>query len=96
VGVQISAQQPAISPAQEKWLGALVKDLQAHRGRSAIMPGEYQPAIVHALAHAMNDALGNIGKTVFYTDPVACQSNQPCGVSPRAWCGTWRIMRRKC
>ena len=71
LGVQISAQQPAISPAHEKWLGALVKDLQAHRGRSAIMPGEYQPAIVHALAHAMNDALGNIGKTVFYTDPVA-------------------------
>jgi len=25
---------------------------------------------VHALAHAINQALGNIGKTVFYTEPV--------------------------
>ena len=71
LGVQVSAEQPSISLAQEKWLGALVKDLQDHRGRSAIIAGEYQPAAVHALAHAINDALGNIGKTVFYIDSVA-------------------------
>ena len=30
-------------------------------------------AVVHALAHAMNDALGNVGHTVLYTAPAAAQ-----------------------
>ena len=45
---------------------AIAKDLQAHRGRSLVVAGEYQPAAVHALAHAMNEALGNVGTTVTY------------------------------
>ena len=52
------------------WLDALAKDLQAHRGAAVIIPGEYQPAAVHALCHAMNDALGAVGKTVSYSDPI--------------------------
>jgi molybdopterin-containing oxidoreductase family iron-sulfur binding subunit len=52
------------------WLDGLLKDLQAHRGASAIIAGDAQPPLVHALAHAMNAALGNAGKTVLYTDPV--------------------------
>ena len=35
-----------------------------------MIAGDHQPPVVHALAHAMNDTLGNVGKTVFYTDPV--------------------------
>ncbi len=53
-----------------KWLEALVRDLQKHRGASLIMAGDSQPAAVHALTHAMNQALGNAGKTVVYTDPL--------------------------
>ena len=49
---------------------AIVQDLQAHRGSSVVIAGDHQPPVVHALAHAMNQALGNVGKTVFYTDPV--------------------------
>ena len=56
----------ATSPLAEKWLAAIAKDLQDHRGRSVVMAGEYQPAAVHALAHAINQALGNIGTTVTY------------------------------
>jgi molybdopterin-containing oxidoreductase family iron-sulfur binding subunit len=52
------------------WIPALVRDLQSHRGTSLMIAGEQQPPEVHALAHAMNDALGNVGKTVHYTDPV--------------------------
>ncbi len=44
-----------------------VKDLQAHRGRALVVAGETQPPAVHALAHAMNAALGNVGTTVVYT-----------------------------
>ena len=48
-------------------MGPLVKDLQAARGRSLVIAGEGQPPAVHALAHAMNAALGNVGATVVYT-----------------------------
>ncbi len=54
----------------QKWLGAVAKDLQAHRGRSIVIAGEYQPAAVHHLAHAMNQALGNIGATVSYVPTI--------------------------
>jgi molybdopterin-containing oxidoreductase family iron-sulfur binding subunit len=45
-------------------------DLAAHSGSSAVIPGDHLPPSVHALAHAMNAKQGNVGKTVFYTDPV--------------------------
>ena len=51
-------------------LGKLVADLMAHQGSSLFIVGDHQPPAVHALAHAMNAKLGNVGKTVFYTDPV--------------------------
>ena len=47
-------------------MAAIAKDLQAHRGRSVVMAGEFQPAAVHALAHAINQSLGNVGATVTY------------------------------
>jgi MoCo/4Fe-4S cofactor protein with predicted Tat translocation signal len=52
------------------WTQAVAKDLAAHRGSSVVIAGEEQPPAVHALAHAMNAALGNVGKTVYYTEPL--------------------------
>ena len=52
------------------WIAALAKDLQEHKGKSIVIAGSNQPPIVHALAHAMNSALENVGKTVTYTDPL--------------------------
>ncbi|HEY0097424.1 MAG TPA: TAT-variant-translocated molybdopterin oxidoreductase [Pyrinomonadaceae bacterium] len=52
---------------------AIAKDLQAHRGRSIVVAGEHQPPAVHALAHAMNQSLGNVGQTVIHTDPIEAQ-----------------------
>jgi MoCo/4Fe-4S cofactor protein with predicted Tat translocation signal len=61
----------------DAWMRALAGDLQAHRGRSLIVAGEAQPPAVHALAHAMNAALGNVGRTVVYTQVAEAQpSNQ--------------------
>ncbi len=54
----------------EAWFNALVEDLDAHRGSSLVVAGPDQPAIVHAVAHALNAELGNVGETVVYTDPV--------------------------
>nr|MBA3439910.1 TAT-variant-translocated molybdopterin oxidoreductase [Pyrinomonadaceae bacterium] len=56
--------------AHAEWIAAMVRDLQQFRGRSIIIAGSEQSPTVHALAHAMNAALGNVGTTVIYTDPV--------------------------
>ncbi|HLH06578.1 MAG TPA: TAT-variant-translocated molybdopterin oxidoreductase [Terriglobales bacterium] len=61
------------SSAQAEWISALSQDLLAHRGASAIIPGEHQSPAVHALAHAMNTVLGNTGRTVMYTDALEVQ-----------------------
>ncbi|MBZ5663474.1 MAG: TAT-variant-translocated molybdopterin oxidoreductase [Acidobacteriia bacterium] len=53
-----------------KFVSALVKDLQSHKGSSVIIAGDHQPPVVHAFAHWINQELGNVGNTVFYTDPV--------------------------
>jgi molybdopterin-containing oxidoreductase family iron-sulfur binding subunit len=57
-------------PEQQKFVAALAKDLQAHKGAAVVIPGDNQPPAVHALAHAMNSALGAVGNTVIYTDTV--------------------------
>ena len=49
---------------------AIWQDLQAHKGSSVVIVGDHQPPAVHALAHTLNQMLGNVRKTVFYTDPV--------------------------
>ncbi len=68
VGAPGSGGAPPGVPAE--WIAAVVKDLQGHRGTSLVIAGRYQSLAVHALAHAMNQALGNVGKTVTYTAPV--------------------------
>jgi MoCo/4Fe-4S cofactor protein with predicted Tat translocation signal len=56
------------------WLPAVAKDLQLHKSSSIVIAGDEQPPIIHALAHAANNALGNVGKTVFYSDPLEANS----------------------
>ncbi|MCI0354130.1 MAG: TAT-variant-translocated molybdopterin oxidoreductase [Acidobacteria bacterium] len=57
-------------PSPALWVKAVAADLEKHHGSSVVIPGEQQSPAVHALAHAMNQALGNVGRTVVYTDPV--------------------------
>ncbi|HVM97808.1 MAG TPA: 4Fe-4S dicluster domain-containing protein, partial [Candidatus Acidoferrales bacterium] len=42
-------------------------------GRCVVLAGKEQPAAVHALAHSMNEMLGNVGQTVFHTEPAEAQ-----------------------
>ena len=60
------ASAPALTDDMRRWITAVAADLQAHKGRSAIIAGDRQPAAVHVLARAMNEALGNTGSTVTY------------------------------
>jgi len=57
-------------PEHQKFVAAVVKDLEAHKGAAVVIPGDNQPPAVHALAHAMNAALGANGNTVVFTEPV--------------------------
>jgi molybdopterin-containing oxidoreductase family iron-sulfur binding subunit len=63
-----------ISNGESASFRSIVSDLQQFKGASIVIPGDEQSPVVHALAHAMNDALGNVGKTVFYTDPLEANS----------------------
>ena len=76
VGVAgVNAPAYAWTAEQQKYLAALAKDLKASGGKSAVLPGIYQDPSVTALALAINNALGNVGKTVFV-------SNQPINPVP--------------
>jgi molybdopterin-containing oxidoreductase family iron-sulfur binding subunit len=72
VAAAVGAQAGQAAPATEHndWIAALARDLSQHRGTSLVIPGEHQPPVVHALAHAMNQALGNVGKTVSFIEPI--------------------------
>ncbi|TVR94166.1 MAG: 4Fe-4S dicluster domain-containing protein [Trueperaceae bacterium] len=48
------------------WADALIDDLRSNAGRSLVLAGPEQAPVVHALAHAINDLLGNVGSTVRY------------------------------
>ncbi len=55
----------------EAWIAAMAKDLVEHKGKSLVVAGNNQSPMVHAIAHAMNAALGNVGETVVYSDPLS-------------------------
>jgi MoCo/4Fe-4S cofactor protein with predicted Tat translocation signal len=55
---------PPTSSSAPPWLSAVVQDLTSAKGRSIVVPGEFQPESVHLAAYAINAALGNTGKTV--------------------------------
>ncbi len=69
---------PGVGPAAaasnyQPWITPAANDLMAHRGACAVIPGDDQSAAVHALAHAINTSLGNIGQTVILTEPLEAE-----------------------
>ncbi len=58
-----------LTETEQKWAQVAAGDLAAHRGESLVIVGEAQPPAVHAIAHAINAHLGNLGKTVVFTAP---------------------------
>ncbi|MGI8770533.1 MAG: TAT-variant-translocated molybdopterin oxidoreductase [Acidobacteriaceae bacterium] len=58
------------SDGEAKFLQVAAADLKANGGKCVVIPGEQQSPEVHLAAIAMNQALGNVGKTVVYTATV--------------------------
>jgi MoCo/4Fe-4S cofactor protein with predicted Tat translocation signal len=51
------------------WVGPLVADLKRAGARAVVLVGETQPPAVHAIGHALNEALGAAGTTVVHAPP---------------------------
>jgi len=69
IGVSVpNAASSAQTGRAADWLAAVARDLKKNRGKSIVVAGETQPPAVHALTHAINAALENVGKTVYYTE----------------------------
>ncbi|MFH1568055.1 MAG: TAT-variant-translocated molybdopterin oxidoreductase [Gemmatimonadota bacterium] len=73
VTVRGAAAEPASGDAAG-WVGAVARDLQKHQGASVVIAGDHQAPTVHALAHAINEVLGNVGHTVHHTAPLEAVS----------------------
>ena len=68
--VESVARQIAADAGQNEWINALVRDLKNNHGSSIVIAGDQQSPAVHALAHQINQSLGNVGNTITYTDPI--------------------------
>ncbi|WP_434457505.1 TAT-variant-translocated molybdopterin oxidoreductase [Stutzerimonas urumqiensis] len=55
---------------RQRWIEAVARELQARAGRCLITAGERTPVDVQAAVHRLNRQLGNVGRTLYYTDPV--------------------------
>ena len=53
---------------KREWILECANDLKANAGASVILAGHRQPAAVHVIASLLNTALGNNGKTVFFSE----------------------------
>ena len=60
-------EQPGVDLALAESIAA---DLRADAQTALVVVGDAQPPEVHALGHAVNAALGSVGRTVTYTPPV--------------------------
>jgi MoCo/4Fe-4S cofactor protein with predicted Tat translocation signal len=58
--------KPDISKFDQKWLKEVAADLKKNRGNSLVVAGKKQPPVVHAMIMAINETLGNAGRSVIY------------------------------
>ena len=102
VARRLGAKQSGAEDAQElapykAWIDTVAADLQQHRGSSLVIAGEFQPPQVHALAHSMNQLLGNVGTTVVYAEPAEESSQPPAQAPSKSSRATWRkALSKRC
>ncbi|MCA9604430.1 MAG: hypothetical protein KC619_02475, partial [Myxococcales bacterium] len=66
IGRAVDGAFDALPEASQRWIEKLAADLVRDAGDTVVTVGWRQPFHVHALAHAINTALGNVGNTVHY------------------------------
>ena len=80
-GVAGAAEPAGLTEPETKWADAVGRDLKAHAGKGLVLVGEGLPPFVHALGHAINQGLGNIGEkgTVEFVVPVEASPGDQVG-----------------
>jgi molybdopterin-containing oxidoreductase family iron-sulfur binding subunit len=70
LGVAGAPRWGTLTDSAKAWLKPLAEDLKRAKGKSIVIAGEHQPASLHALVHAINAQLENLGKTVSLSAPL--------------------------
>jgi molybdopterin-containing oxidoreductase family iron-sulfur binding subunit len=65
-GLGVSGVSGSAPSGADSFLQAAIADLKAAGASALVVPGDHQSPAVHALAHAINAALGAVGTTVTY------------------------------
>jgi molybdopterin-containing oxidoreductase family iron-sulfur binding subunit len=60
----------SLSGYQQQWMKEIAKDLRSQPGNSIVLSGSHLPSAVQALSFAINDRLGNSGKTLSYIESI--------------------------
>jgi molybdopterin-containing oxidoreductase family iron-sulfur binding subunit len=60
-----------LSQRETDWVAMVARELETHQGRSLLTCGAHLPPAVQSLAPWANQRLGNVGRTVNYTEPLA-------------------------
>jgi molybdopterin-containing oxidoreductase family iron-sulfur binding subunit len=68
-----------LPPDMARWADAVAADLMHPPDGAAtlVLAGKAQSPSVHARIHQINQTLGNLGKTVFFIDPIPSQQTRP-------------------
>jgi molybdopterin-containing oxidoreductase family iron-sulfur binding subunit len=66
--VALAARLPLPAGVKPEWIAECANDLNANKGASVVLAGHRQPLAVHVIASLLNTALGNTGKTVFFSE----------------------------
>ncbi|HVS09224.1 MAG TPA: 4Fe-4S dicluster domain-containing protein, partial [Planctomycetota bacterium] len=72
------------SAEHREWVRAAAEDLRSAGTAALVLAGIAEPPAVHALAHAMNAALGAAGSTVDYLEPISAGSEGAAGAGEEA------------
>lgn len=70
----VDAPTPASDDKAAVWLNRAAAALRGAKGSGIVLAGAMQSVAVHEAVHRLNQALGNIGKTVAFADPVLPES----------------------
>jgi molybdopterin-containing oxidoreductase family iron-sulfur binding subunit len=70
-----TGQHPELKDNEIAWVDQVTRELRAHQGKALLAIGAYLPPAVQAQATVINERLGNVGKTVWYSEPVAFVPN---------------------
>jgi molybdopterin-containing oxidoreductase family iron-sulfur binding subunit len=66
---------------RDRWLFAVADDLRAHPGRSLVVGSPHLSARARSLVLAINMALGNVGRTMWFTESPLAAAGQPLSLA---------------